>query len=94
MDTITKHTVEQIAMPAICAGWAMRAESLGLPKKGAKRDADREAYMQGALAALVAAGLMDVDRANQIAFLTAIGRLQAYMDTQAAKYVPQETTGE
>lgn len=85
--TITAQQVHQVAMPAICSGWNLRAQTLGLPKKGAKRDADREAYMQGALAALVAVGLYDVEKANQIGFLCAVGRLEHWMEERAAAYV-------
>lgn len=76
---------EALCMPIVCTGWEKRAAGLELPRKGAKREQDREAYMQGALAALVAAGLMTVERANQLAFMTAVGRLGQYMEAQAAK---------
>ena len=76
---------ESIAMHIVCAGWNQRAAVLGLPKRGAKRDADREAYMQGALATMLALGVMPVDRANMIGFLTACGRLGEYVDGQAAR---------
>ena len=76
---------ESIAMPIVCAGWNTRAGALQLPKKGAKRDHDREAYMQGAMAAMVALGVMTVERANQIGFLCAVGRLDQYVAGQAAK---------
>lgn len=74
---------EALCMPIVCAGWNTRAAALGLPKKDAKREQDREAYMQGAMAALVAAGLMTVERCNQLAFMTAVGRLGDYVDAQA-----------
>jgi len=78
---------EALCMPLVCSLWMTRASDLGLPKKGAKREADREAYMQGVLTTLVACGLMDNTRANQIGFLCAVGRLGEYMESQAGKDV-------
>ena len=85
-----KRTVrgEDIAMPIVCTGWNARASGLGLTTKGVKRDTDREAYMQGALAAMVALGVMTVERANQIGFLCMVGRLDEYVADQAAKDAP------
>ena len=85
-----KRTVrgEDIAMPIVCAGWNARASALGLPKKGAKRDTDREAYMQGAMAAMCALGVLTIERANQIGFLCMVGRLDKYVADQAAKGAP------
>ena len=72
-------------MPIVATGWNTRAHALALPKKGVKRETDREAYMQGAMAAMVALGVMTVERANHIGFLCAVGRLDDYMAQQAAK---------
>lgn len=77
---------EALVMPTACVVWEDRASALGLPKKGERREKDREAYMQGVLATLVAAGIMTPERANQLAFLTSVGRLGDYMDKQAALY--------
>jgi len=85
--TITAKQVHQVALPAICAGWHARAKELGLPKKGAKRDTDMAAYIQGALAALVAAGLYSQDQALRVAFLCAVGRLESWVDERASAYV-------
>lgn len=74
---------EAMCMPIVCAGWERRKAALDI--KGKTADRDREAYMQGALAALVGAGVLPRERAEQIAFLTAIGRLQEYMAAQCAK---------
>ena len=76
---------EDIAMPIVCIGWEARANALQLPKKGIKRATDCEAYMQGAMAAMVALGVMTVERANQIGFLCMVGRLDKYVADQAAK---------
>lgn len=84
---VRASNVEHTCMPAICFGWDQRAQALALPKKGEKRERDREAYMQGALAALVAAGLIDQSRAGQIGFLCAVGRLEQYMTEHAKRYV-------
>jgi hypothetical protein len=81
------RAVHQIAMPAICSGWNERAKALELPKKGEKRERDREAYMQGVLATLVALGIYDQGHADRIGFLCAVGRLPAWMDERASAYV-------
>lgn len=80
-----KPLVESDVMPTICAGWQGRARDLGLPKKGAKRDSDAEAYMQGALQALLACGVITHERTGQIGFLTAVGRLPQFIADNAAK---------
>jgi hypothetical protein len=80
-------STEARLMPAICSGWNLRARALGLKKGAVKCETDREAYMQGALAALVACDLMTEARAAQLAFVTAVGRLPGYMDQHAARYV-------
>lgn len=78
-----RSIVESDVMPTICAAWFKRATDLGLPKKGAKRDADAEAFMQGAMQALVCAGIITTDRTAQIGFLCAVGRLPEFMKTNA-----------
>ena len=83
---ISREEVRQEALPFICAAWNARAKTLGLPKAGAKRERDREAYMQGALEALVAVGMLEVDLSNRIGFLCSVGRLGAWMDERAAAY--------
>ena len=77
---------EKEVMPAICSGWMLRASALGLKKGGAKYLTDMEAYMQGALAALVAAGLMTPERAGMFAFLTSVGRLPKLVEDRAKEY--------
>lgn len=74
---------ESIAMPVVCSGWFERARAVELPKKGEKRARDQEAYMQGALAMAVALGVVSQERGSQIAFMTAVGRLEEYVAAQA-----------
>jgi hypothetical protein len=58
-----------------------RSQDLGL--KGASKTRDQEACMQGALAALTAAGLMPHERAQMVGFLCTVGRLPAFITKQA-----------
>ena len=74
---------EALCMPAACRAWDHRAAALVL--RGKARERDREAFMQGVLAVLTCAGLMTHDRANALAFMTAVGRLPDYMEAQARK---------
>lgn len=78
---------EILCMPAICHAWYERASELGLPgTNGLALRRDREAYMHGALSALTAAGMLTIERGNQIALLCGMGNLISYMSTLAAKY--------
>ena len=75
---------EQQVMKQVCQGWLKRAEELGLPKKGAKRAVDQQAYIEGALRALYSVGIITAERYHQIAFLSSIGRLDAYIENNSA----------
>ena len=74
---------ERDYMPSVCRAHQQRARDLGLKLHSKTYARDAEAYMQGVLAALTAVGVMSHDRAQQIAFLTAVGRLPEYMAGQA-----------
>jgi hypothetical protein len=75
-----------LALDAVCSGWFLRAKAIGLPKSGVKRASDQEAYMQGALAMLVGLDSSYIEEANRIGFLTAVGRLDAFIAAGARGY--------
>lgn len=66
-------------LPAAC-----RACLLMQPKGKVARAKYQETFMQGVLAAATAAGWMTSQRADMIAFLCAVGRLDEFVNTQAA----------
>lgn len=72
-------------MPASCSAW-FDGRATQLPKKGAKRDLDQAAYMQGVLSCATASGMMSMDRASQIHFMAAVGRLDEFMQQQAQEW--------
>lgn len=79
-DTVTIFLTKQQIFATIANAWKQRATVLALPKKGARRDADREAFVQGALMAFLATGCIDRSDYQQVAFLCSIGRLEEEME--------------
>lgn len=73
-----KPLVESDYMPLIRETFRVRCSALGLKKKA--REKESAAYLQGVLAALTAAGIMDMCRAGQIGFMVTIGRGAEFLE--------------
>lgn len=71
-------------MPSVRAAWQQRAQSFALRKgtKGYQREA--EAFLQGVLALATKLGVMTIERANQLAWLVAVGRIDEVLTPRTA----------
>lgn len=81
--------IKETAIPALCQAWNVRAAQLGIPKRGAKRSNDMEAFMQGGLVALLVAGIITQEHYSRLHFMCAIGRLEELVATESAKHDPE-----
>lgn len=73
------------ALHSVCVNWNHRVKQLALPGAKTKIYKDQqEAFIQGAMAALLAAGIVTDEAYQRIAFLCAIGRLDEWVQSRAA----------
>lgn len=70
---------ENEAMTHIRAQWARRCKTLDLRPRTKKRDGQLEAFLEGAMSALVATGTITETRAAKIGFLVMVGRGEAFL---------------